>query len=659
VMFVGNLVTCTSRNAIKTMEFSPEQYRMLKLSNKAKEDELDRVLVFNVGVERERMVPEPDVVILDSKSEIALRDKNKYSQVDTVKLKVCTYNGLKEYSELRLPFCPAITKVRLEYAKVTNGDKTRELNLNELKVMDSGWTATAPRYPEKKMLVANFPSVQVGSVIEYKTVTDYDGDEPFSVLESFAGFEPVIAKSLSIKVPDDIDISVSKAQNGFLAKDKAENIKETVQKNNGHTTYIWSAENQMPLKRERNLPPLRCILPTVSVCSGSWTNLSQRLQNAINGKDVAQGKQLTRLVKQLEAYGPMRRVRALKTYVSRNIRRAGPELFQVPLSCFSTAEATLNAGYGNDIDTAILYYTALRMLKLKPEIVFVSKRRHSPDVEDIVFKHVSATLFTKALVHVEVDGLDVWLNDKDQYSELGCCSYENCLALYPDGKIRRIELDGRYSSRRDRKIVFDFSGIGNAKVKVIERCQGSEYAIYKQMFAEMTPEERRRYFLAEITAISPLAVPEGPMDSNFNEYPGFISYGARLDDFLVENGDFLSVCLGNPFKGAISASEDERQLPYEGGANSNRFRIAYELHYSKLDGYELFKVPFCDNYDLNLAKNAFSYKATVKSDYARFDFWQSLSPFLVMPGEYGSLLDFNWKTGSKPNNTIIFRKVKK
>ena len=260
---------------------------------------------------------------------------------------------------------------------------------------------------------------------------------------------------------------------------------------------------------------------------------------------------------------------------------------------------------------------------------------------------------------MNIDGLDVWLNDKDQYSELGCCSYENCLALYPDGKIRRIELDGRYSSRRDRKVMFDFSGIGNAKVRVIERCYGSEYAIYKQMFAEMTPEERRRYFLGEITAFSPLAVPDGPMDSNFKEYPGFISYGARLDSFLVEDGDFLSGCLANPFKGVLSASEDERRLPYEGGANSNRFRIAYELHYSKLEGYELSKAPFCDDYDLKCAKNAFKYKATVKSDYAYFEFGRHLSPFLVMPGEYGALLDFNWKSSNKPDNTIIFRKVKK
>ncbi len=658
-IFDGNLITCASRNAIKTMEFSPEQYLMLKLSSKTKEDDLDRVLVFSIGVERERMVPESDVIILDSKKDITLNDKNKYTLANTVKMKVCTYNGLKDYSELRLPFCPAIKNVRLEYAKVTNGNKVSELNLKELKVMDSGWTATAPRYPEMKMLVANFPSVQVGSIIEYKTVTEYNGDEPFGVLESFAGFEPVKSKSLSIKVPDGIEISVAKSQNGFLSNNKAENIKEIAQKNNGYTTYIWTAENQMPLKRERNLPPLRCIIPTVSVESCSWYDLVQRLQNEINAKDVPEGEQLTRLVKQLEVYEPMRKVRALKTYVSRNIRRAGPELFQVPLSCFSKAEATLKAGYGNDIDIAIIYYTALRMLKLKPEIVFVSTRRHSPDVEDIVFKHVSATLFTKALVHVKVDGLDVWLNDKDQYSELGCCSYENCLALYPDGRIRRIELDGRYSSRRDRKVIFDFSGIGNATVKVIERCQGSEYAIYKQMFAEMTPEERRRYFLGEITAFSPLAVPDGSMDSNFNEYPGFISYGAKLDDFLVADGDFLSACLANPFKGALSASEDERRLPYEGGLNLDKLRIAYELNYSKLDGYELFKAPFCDDYVLKCVKDAFKYKAKVKSDYALFEFGRHLSPFLVMPGEYGALLDFNWKNSNKPNNTIIFRKVKK
>ena len=661
VVFEGNLVTCLSRNAIKTMEFSPEQYLKLKRSSKTREDDLARVLVFSMGVERERVIPEPDIIILDSKKDITLKDKNKYTQVNTIKLKVCTYNGLKDYSELQIPFCPAITNVRLEYAKVTNGDKTTELNLNELKVMDSGWTATAPRYPEKKMLVANFPSVEVGSMIEYKTVTEYSGDEPFSVLETFAGFEPVIAKSLTIKVPEGIDVSVAKAQNGFLSKDKEENIRETVQKDDGYTIYTWQAEKQMPLKRERNLPPLRCILPTVSVNSSSWSDLAQRLQNVINDKDVPEGERLVGLVKQLEAYEPARKVRALKTFVSKNIRRAGPELFQVPLSCASTAETTMEAGYGNDIDTAILYYTALRMLNLKPEIVFATKRRHSPIVEGIVSRHVSASLFTKALVHVKVDGLDVWLNDRDagwmshdQYSELGCCSYEDCLALYPNGKIKRIVLDGKFISRRDKKVIFDFSGVGDATVKVIQRCYGSEYAVYKQTFAEMTPEEHRRYFLEEITAFSPMAVPDGPIDTNFNEYPGFISYGARLESFLAADGHFLSACLTNPFARVFSASEDERQLPYEGGANLNS-RITYEMHYSKLAGYELFKTPFCDAYDFGLAPKTFKFKATVKSGFARFEFVKLMTPFLAMPDEYGALLDFNWKTGNKANNTIIFR----
>ena len=132
ISFKGNLLACNTRNAVNAMEFSPEQYAKIKDAHKNIRNDVCRILIFDCKAPREENVPEPDVFILDSRSEFELKSRTHYTKTNTVKIGINTYNGLKDYSELRIPFCPDFTNVRLEYAKVTIGDKTSELNLSEI-----------------------------------------------------------------------------------------------------------------------------------------------------------------------------------------------------------------------------------------------------------------------------------------------------------------------------------------------------------------------------------------------------------------------------------------------------------------------------------------------------------------------------------------------
>ena len=58
--------------------------------------------------------------------------------------------------------------------------------------MDCGWAASAPRYPAGKTLVVNLPSVEIGSVISYRTVvTVTNAPAPFYGTYNFDTYEPV------------------------------------------------------------------------------------------------------------------------------------------------------------------------------------------------------------------------------------------------------------------------------------------------------------------------------------------------------------------------------------------------------------------------------------------------------------------------------------
>jgi len=80
---------------------------------------------------------------------------------------VLSYNGKKEFSELKIPFNPACEDAHLEHGTVVSPTGARrEIAEGEIHVMDAGWNASARRYTGGKLLVANFPGVEIGSTIE-------------------------------------------------------------------------------------------------------------------------------------------------------------------------------------------------------------------------------------------------------------------------------------------------------------------------------------------------------------------------------------------------------------------------------------------------------------------------------------------------------------
>ena len=71
---------------------------------------------------------------------------------------ILTYDGKKGSAELKFSYHPSWKKVEILSATVSNANgKVSSLTAKEINVMDSGWAASAPRYPAGKTLVANLP----------------------------------------------------------------------------------------------------------------------------------------------------------------------------------------------------------------------------------------------------------------------------------------------------------------------------------------------------------------------------------------------------------------------------------------------------------------------------------------------------------------------
>ncbi|NIY14084.1 MAG: DUF3857 domain-containing protein, partial [Nitrospinaceae bacterium] len=129
-----------------------------------------------------------DVLIEHVDVNVAWLGEGSWSETRSVRKRILTYAGKKSDSELKVSYNPAWSDVELLEAKVFSADGTvAEISDKEVNVMDASWVGAAPRYPPSKTLVASFPAVEEGSVIEY-TVKHIRRDRPFlSLRESFAG----------------------------------------------------------------------------------------------------------------------------------------------------------------------------------------------------------------------------------------------------------------------------------------------------------------------------------------------------------------------------------------------------------------------------------------------------------------------------------------
>ncbi|MBO4344185.1 MAG: DUF3857 domain-containing protein [Victivallales bacterium] len=552
-----------TRYAIDTVEFSSQQYSELKESLKTIAANGKMLPIFDrtLAAEAAERRSQPDVVFLDSRENYTLKDEYAWTTTKYVKLQVTSYSGKKDYSELQLTYVPSVEDLRIDYAKVYNGAKCTELNLQENKRMDAAWNASAPRYPKGTTLVANLPSVEIGSVIEYQYTIEHKAKTvPFSLVSSFRTFNPIRSKSISVTCPKNVNLRHLVSQNGKFVKSDDVNITETADEQNDAVTLTWTAQNQPEIKSESNLPRLRYILPCVAANTGSRRNFLADISEAVRD-NIAEGPSMQKIVEKMDGMSAIRKVLAVRNMVARDIRTAGPSHFSVPFTALTAAEKTLRDGYGNSLDKAILIYGLLKSAGLKPELVLAKSTRESEEIEKDVTASFYADTFSVPLIRVKADGVTCWLNESTQYAELGTCAYEGHKAIAMDGKVFTITPDAKFLTKTPKETAATLNPDGSARLEVTYTYYGNSFNSMKKQLEEYTPEDRRRFYLSLQNSISPSAKEEGELKTDFSSYPGTVSFAVTVPDFATVQGDLMHVFL--PVPGTFAINEDRRTLPFE------------------------------------------------------------------------------------------------
>jgi hypothetical protein len=511
---------------IKVVEFDPQEYLQLKESLKQIEYNERKMPI--LAHQTSANLPEADVVILDHRVEYNLTDAHNWTERHHVKKKVLSYKGKKDNAELKLDYNPVWEEVNLVRATVTNGDQTKEIGKQEINLMDAGWVASAPRYPAARTLVASLPAVEIGSVIEYEYERVKRNRPFFAVTHVFRNFDPIEQTIVTLTAPLSLVLQIIKDDNGITVPDEGQAspvkpaIAESTQRRGERVTWHWKVQDQTPIKPEDFLPPLHSFNPVLRITAGNWRLYSEELLAALRKASDGQTAVGQRA---REIAGPAgtaeKKIIAIRDFVARNIRAAGPGCDDLPLDAVTAADQTLADGYGNTTDRAVLLYAMLKAAGFSPEFVLVNYGSTVEPLRRFEAQYPAAYAFGSVLVRLQNGSADVYLNDTNQYAVLGTTPADGHLALsLTQGEPQTISIAPDKRNLRQYEYRLTLTEQGDARIAVTRKNYGDLFAGRHKMFAEMPPEERNRYYQELVAEVAQAAVADSNLVTDFNSYPG-------------------------------------------------------------------------------------------------------------------------------------------
>jgi transglutaminase-like putative cysteine protease len=661
VAFANQTLDATRELKLKLVEFTPAQYQMLKKTLWRLEDDERKAPVLAISASAaaaETAVVDQPATPVQSNAEILETHKTLVAQdahtaVLNVKYskKILTYNGKKREAEVKIDYNPSCQEAKLIRAVVISKDGERkEISPEEINVMDAGWNGSAKRYTGGKILVANLPGVEIGSTIEVEFELKTTGRPFLAGYEMFQMTDGLDKKQVELTVPAALEVqSFAGGSAGIVQTQSAVT--------NDSRMYQWSAENVKALPAEAQLPPEWVYAAGVGYFIGDasayWKDLNATMldRSGKSTKAAELARQLTAPAKtKVEA------IKAIRDYIAKSIRTAGPSFTELPLSELSAADTTLADGYGHHADRAILFHAMLSAAGFQPEFVMASKLPPIAGITNVTASLPLPQNFDMALVRVTADGETYYLNDTDQYAQLGSTAHNEKLAIVPATQtFETVKAAKDCQNKSDLFFSLTLSDSGKARITIKRQYFGMEFNAKKKFIAELPPEEKKRYFQEMISGMAQGAKPVGELKTQFDSYPGSEEFTVELDHYCVVDGKNYYFDL--PFTPSLmGAGADRRALPlFMPGTSDKTIRTEINLP----PGFQRLVIAPADE-KLELPAGAGSAVASRTSAPGQYTITYQFetAPAIISASDYPSVLKLESMLGKKSARVFLLEKGK-
>jgi hypothetical protein len=271
-------------------------------------------------------------------------------------------------------------------------------------------------------------------------------------------------------------------------------------------------------------------------------------------------------------------VKSIRDFVAKTIRDAGPSFTELPLSELSDADTTLTDGYGHAADRAILLHAMLEAAGLQPEFVLASGLPAIAGITNVAMTFPLPESFQSPLVRITLDGVNYYLNDTDQYAQLGSTGCDGVLGIALSTgawEIVHAAKDCADATQTDYTLMLDDSG--RTLLEVSRRYYGENFNEKNRYFSELPPEERKRYFQEAVSGVAQGAQAVGDLTTAFDTYPGLEQFSVIIDNYGIASGNYFYFNLPTT-PPLMVAGADQRALPMlVSQANKDTFRVAVDL----------------------------------------------------------------------------------
>ena len=543
----GNVLQVNKQLSVDTLEITAAEYGEFKnfLTTLAQRHRMlpvaENYFRLKTPAAALKAFPGADSVLENREVSVTLKDAANWRVHEKSRRKILNYAGVKAHSDVRISYVESRTKIAGVTARVIAPDgSVKQAGAKEINLMDSPRNSAGPRYPVEKIMVINLPGVVPGAVVELEIIKEHFKRPVFSEMFCFADeAAPVIRSSVTLDIPEDLFIRcrVSLPEKTVFKESRL----------NGRHLRQWSVAHLPRLKNEYGQPHWAFFAPGVIFSAGNGNQEYARLVNkALLEKcreSLPEAKALVKKEKWQDLKTLADKVIKVRDHVDKFICKVSFPPGKLPLSALNRARVTLESGYGNSADRAILTGALLQALGIEFSFVGVSGMGHNANSNNLFARNAAPEALAEEIL-IFLPALRCYLNDTGRYAVLGSSRHEGKIALIlANGRINRIKTESKHASGRKIEMFIHCKENNSGFIQVTEELSGIEYEKLKKEFETATPERRRRFFEERASAVGHDCRLLGAGWADFNRYPGVLRYKLSKPGLLNSSGEFRMLTL--------------------------------------------------------------------------------------------------------------------
>ncbi|MBR1587431.1 MAG: DUF3857 domain-containing protein [Kiritimatiellae bacterium] len=516
------------------------------------------------------------VKIRKSRTVVHFTSPTSWTSTNAVEKEILTYRGKKSSAEMKYTYSPCTRKVEIVSATVSNANgKVFAVTPKEINEMDCGWAAGAPRYPSSKILVANLPGVEIGSVIRTtvaRTVTN--SPTAYTSIITFGGTEPCDFESYEFHVPPSMSTAFKffedlKDINDAKGLKDLKDIKVVKDLEAGAYRWEWTRPPRVP--DEPSQPPLSRWRPSVTVSAADWKKQGGAILDALALARAAGSAAARRKGHELadaqERATPAARITAIRAFLAHNLRVTGPGLFELPFDrAFSPPDRALADGYASNADRMNLLFSMLEGAGFRCSFVFAADTVRSFTLTEAERRRTPRPSSFDSLVirATDASGRIFWVADENEHTPPETTSREGDDIYDPASDkfgIVDVPLDSPWRGHADSRCLITVRENGSADFDITNLTYGAGVGSFRKRFEEMLPELRSRFFQQLVGNLSKNATATSALATDTRGYPASLSFSAHVADFAVIQGDALTLTIPDFSSSLFSVGGPLRKSP--------------------------------------------------------------------------------------------------